>query len=429
MTISLGFFEVLSIRLGRVNVARRLPVASCGYLLALSLVLSLFVSAGPAFAQDAMTKAIALFQKRDYQSASLAFRELADSKQGATAHYYLGLCYIQLGHTSHAKVIFERLVQIWPNSAEAKLASNYLEGGAATASKSQSLKPEDAERDKASSALAAKILADLAEGGRPLSRAEWEKLPQKTRIPIERAEGHLWVRAKINGRYCRVVFDTGASKCGLSLYDFPDIVTSEQLAKAKVVPVARVYGVVPVKMLETDISIQDITRRVDTWFIREKGCSVIGQNFFKEYSYQVDDYYLRLTKAPYEGDAPVVATNGGAVNLAKRDRNDKFSLPFEKMGDTMLVDITVNGHPIKAVFDTGCARDGLVIHPSMHNELGITSQGRGFGMAERMEVGHMIKMSVQVTYENGLSHPLIGPKVFNRGYTVDQQAKRIRFDY
>jgi hypothetical protein len=95
----------------------------------------------------------------------------------------------------------------------------------------------------------------------------------------------------------------------------------------------------------------------------------------------------------------------------------------------MLVDITVNGHPIKACFDTGCARPGLVIHPSMHEQLGITSHNRFYGVAERMEVGHMTKMSVPVSYENGLSHPLIGPKVFDRGYTVDQQAKRIRFDY
>jgi Tfp pilus assembly protein PilF len=293
-----------------------------------ALALSLLLSSGAVFAQDAMSKAIALFQKKDYQTASQAFRALADSRQGATAHYYLGLCYIQLGHTSHAKVIFERLIQIWPNSAEAKQASSYLNGVGAAASPSPAEKTADAERDKASSALAAKILADLGQRGNSLTRAEWEKLPQKTRIPIERADGHLWVRAKINGRYCRVVFDTGASKCGLSLYDFPDLIPSDQLAKAKVVPVARVYGIVSVKMLETEISIQDITRRVDTWFINEKGCSVIGQNFFKEYSYQVDDYYLRLTKAPFEGDEPVIATGGGALALAKRDRNDKFSLPF-----------------------------------------------------------------------------------------------------
>jgi predicted aspartyl protease len=400
-------------------------------ILGLILTPAMALSTGVASAQDAMTKAVSLFQKKDYQAASQSFRALADTKQGATAHYYLGLCYIQLGHLSHAKAIFERLVQIWPSSAEAKLATNYLNGpGAASVSATASEKAADAERDKASSALATKILAQIAEaGGHSLTRAEWEKLPQKTRIPIERAEGHLWVRAKINGRYCRVIFDTGASKCGLSLYDFPDLIPKEQLDKAKVVSVSRVYGMVPVKMLETEITIQDITRRVDTWFINESRCSVIGQNFFKEYSYQVDDYYLRLTKAPFDGDEPAVATKSGAALQAKPDRNDRFSLPFERLGDTMLVDITVNGHPIKACFDTGCAREGLVIHPSMHNSLGISGYGRGIGVADRVEVGHMTKMSVQVTYENGLSHPLIGPKVFNRGYTVDQQAKRIRFDY
>ncbi len=425
MTISLGFFKVLSIRLGRVNAARLLATASCGCVLALSLVLS----AGPAFAQDAMTKAIALFQKKDYQSASMAFRELADSKQGATAHYYLGLCYIQLGHTSHAKVIFERLVQIWPNSAEAKLASNYLEGGGATTAKSQSLKPEDAERDKASSALAAKILENLSKFRKPLTRAEWAKLPEKTRIPLERANGHLWVRAKINGKYCRVVFDTGAEVCTLSVADFPDLVSRDQLMQGKVVGVHRVYGLISGRMVETEISIQDITRKIDTIFISEPNCSVIGQNFFKEYSYQVDDYYLRLTKAPFEGDEQNAATGSSVSVMAKPDRNDKFSLPFEKQGNNMMVEIFVNGHPIKACFDTGCGTEGLVIHPRMQGPLGVTSRGYGRGVADRVEVGHMIKMGLPVDYANGLSHPLIGPKVFNRGYTVDQQAKRIRFDY
>lgn len=95
----------------------------------------------------------------------------------------------------------------------------------------------------------------------------------------------------------------------------------------------------------------------------------------------------------------------------------------------MMVEIFVNGHPIKACFDTGCGTEGLVIHPSMQGPLGVTSRGYRRGVADRVEVGHMIKMGLPVDYANGLSHPLIGPKVFNRGYTVDQQAKRIRFDY
>ncbi|MBP6747230.1 tetratricopeptide repeat protein [bacterium] len=408
------------------NVSRKLKRSGA---VTCALALTLLLSSGAVFAQDAMTKAIALFQKKDYQAASLAFRALADSKQGATAHYYLGLCYIQLGHTSHAKVIFERLIQIWPNSAEAKQASSYLNGAGAAASQSPAEKTADAERDKASSALAAKILDNLSKLRRPLTRAEWAKLPEKTRIPLERANGHLWVRAKINGQYCRVVFDTGAEVCTLSVADFPDIVSREQLKQGKTVGVQRVYGLIAGRMIETEISIQDVTRKIDTIFIAEPNCSLIGQNFFKEYSYQVDDYYLRLTKAPFEGDEQTAATRSSVSVMAKPDRNDKFSLPFEKLGNNMMVEILVNGHPIKACFDTGCGTEGLVIHPSMQGPLGVTSRGYGRGMADRVEVGHMIKIGLPVDYANGLSHPLIGPKVFNRGYTVDQQAKRIRFDY
>lgn len=416
----------------------RFKVAACAATLWCALLVpSLALPQSAAFAQDAMTKAIALFQKKDYRGASQSFRALADSKQGATAHYYLALCYIQLGYKPQAKVIFERLVQIWPGSPEAKLATDYLNGpGAGSASVvasavNSSEGSADAVRDKASSALAAKILADLSGRSGSLTRAEWEKLPQKTRIPIERANGHLWVRAKVNGQYCRVIFDTGATVCTLSLYDFPDLVSKEQLAKAKSVAMGRVYGVVSVKVLETEISIQDISRRVETCFIAEPNCSLIGQNFFKEYSYQVDDYYLRLTKAPYEGDQPTVAATNSSMDSAKnKAKNDKYSIPFEKLMDTMLVDILVNGHPIKACFDTGCAAEGLVIHPRMMSQLGITVRSNHRGpVADRVEVGHIIKMGMEVDFANGLTHPLIGPKVFDRGYTVDQQAKRIRFDY
>ena len=396
--------------------------------IAVAAALVFSFSSSAAFAEDAMSKAVVLFQKKDYQTAAQSFRALADSKQGATAHYYLGLCYIQLGHQPHATAIFERLCQIWPESSEAKLAAKYLNSAS---SSSGSTEQGLSDNTKAMLALAAKRAADTNGYGAPLTRAEWEKLPAKTRIPIERVGGHLWVQVKINGQYCRMAFDTGATLCTVSVVDYPNVVSPSELRNAKILRVGRVYGEVDTRCTETEISIQDITRRLDTCFINEKGCNVIGQNFFKEYSYQVDDFYIRLTKAPFAGDLPKVAAalpiSAARASLLKQ--NDKFTLPYELDGGTMLVNITVNGHPIKARFDTGCGAEGLVIHPSMNQYLEIKRAGRNLGVADRIEVGHITKMAVQVLYEVGLSYPLIGPKVFNRGYTVDPQAKVIRFDY
>lgn len=420
MIISHGIFK-----LNRLNL-RHLGAS----VLAMAMLWSADMFCSPAFAQDAMTKAIGLFQKKDYQAASQAFRAMADSKQGATAHNYLGLCYLQLGHQSYAQAIFERLVQIWPDSPEAKLASKCLGGPTGATAKKQPEQGALSEREKANNAMAKQIVAELSAQGGGLTRAQWEKLPQKTRIPIERQGGHLWLRVKVNGQDCRMAFDTGASICTVSVVDYPNVVPRSELLKAPVLPVSRVYGVVATRLLQTEISVQDITRKLDTCFINEQGCNVIGQNFFKEYSYQVDDFYVRLTKAPFPGDAPAIASvNSLSGARVTRKQNDKFSLPFEVDGGTLLVDITVNGHPAKARFDTGCGADGLVIHPSMNRALGITRVNPRFGVADRLEVGHITKMGVQVVYENGLDYPLIGPKVFDRGYTVDQQAKLIHFDY
>jgi hypothetical protein len=382
-----------------------------------------------AQAQDALTSAIASYNKRNYKAAAEALRPLAEAKLGATANYYLGLSYLQLGYAQQAQLTFELLVKQWPESQEARLASTYLAKVAPIGQKASPvglapLSPEQGGSHESG--------AGSGKGIKLITRAEWEALPKKTRIPIQREHGHLWVNAKVNGRYCKMLFDTGATGCCLSLVDFPDLVPKEVLQKAETTYVSRVYGVVPVKRLTTEISLQDIMRKVPTVFIQEKGCSLIGQNFFKEYSYQVDDFYLRLTKAPFEGEGAVVAgkSNLAAVlspaqsRLPVKTKNDKYSLFFEKEFDTMLVNIAVNNKPIKACFDTGCAPDGIVMNHAMAQDFGVRNN-----MLERLEVGPVIRMHVRVYYADGVRHPLIGPKIFNRPYTVDQELKQIRFDY
>lgn len=401
----------------------------------LALLIALCFSSNVAcLATDSLSEAIALFQKKDYKNAAESFRGLAKGEQAATAHYYMAICYTEMGYKPQAKVIFERLVQLWPQSQEAKYAVTYLSnlngspagGNAASASvhSTDVNAASVASSAKAVDEMSAKMLATIT-GHAAISRAEWQTLPQKTRIPIHRERGHLWITAKVNGQYCKMIFDTGASICTLSLADFPNLIPASDLAKAKTSWMARTYGRVQVKELVTEISLQDITRKVDTCFIGEKGCSVLGQNFFKEYTYEVDDYYLRLTKAPFEQESAATAGSTAKIDAAAKKRADKYSIPFEVQRNIMLVNIEVNGHPAKACFDTGCAPDGIVCHPSMNDSLGI----RENAMADRVVIGHMILSNVRVFYARGIDHILIGPKIFNRPYTVDQQAQRIRFDY
>lgn len=244
---------------------------------------------------EPLGKGIELFQKHNYKAAADAFQPLTKTSRGATATYYLGLSLIQLGFNPEAEVQFRRVLTQWPGSAEAKLAAAYLDH----------VSPAD-------SACAPKVpQIDL------VRKAEWEALPAKCRIPIQRENGHLWVTAIINGKPCKMIFDTGAATCCLSSVDYPHVFSSRQLAQAREGKGARVYGLVPMKFLSTELTLQDITRKLEIGVIQEPGCSLIGQNFLKDYSYEVDEEDKAKNKL---------------VNPLLRRLNEEFKINEDNLG-------------------------------------------------------------------------------------------------
>jgi hypothetical protein len=118
-----------------------------------------------------------------------------------------------------------------------------------------------------------------------------------------------------------------------------------------------------------------------------------------------------------------------ALPQAAKKKFDRYTIPFEKDHDTMLIDVEINGYKTKATFDTGCAPDGIVCHPSLIALAHLQHPTRMGNIADRLVIGSIIKMDVPVYYASGLRYPLIGPKVFNRPFTVDQAEQCIRFDY
>lgn len=306
----------------------------------------------------------------------------------------MGLSLVQLGFNPEAEVQFRRVVAQWPGSAEAKLASAYLD-----------------HVSQADPARAPKVpRVD------PVRKAEWDALPAKCRIPIQRENGHLWVTAIINGKPCKMIFDTGAATCCLSSVDYPHVFSARQLVQARDGKGARVYGLVPMKFLSTEVTLQDITRKLEIGVIQEPGCSLIGQNFLKDYSYEVDDFYLRLTKTPFEADKV----------MASGTLSDKFTVPYTTENNTMFVPVLLNRKPVRAEFDTGCAPDGIVINASKRKEYGVDPKT---DLLERFEMGPVILLGVKVYYAEGIKEPLIGPKLFNRPYIVDPTRKIIKFQY
>jgi tetratricopeptide (TPR) repeat protein len=150
-------------------------------------------------ADESLNTAIALYTSKDYKGASESFYRMAQANPSPTATYYLALCYEQLHYHPQAVELFGRICKQWPASDEARQSTDYLQ-------KLNDLAGARKENAAAPNPDPATALANAL--NKPISRAEWEALPAKVRFPITREHGHMMVTAKINGKYCKLAFDT-----------------------------------------------------------------------------------------------------------------------------------------------------------------------------------------------------------------------------
>lgn len=369
-----------------------------------------------------LQQGITLFNQKQYDAAMPVFTKAA--QQGnIRATYYLGLCHQQLRHDDKAIELFKHIKTNFPKSEEATYCNAFLEKLPAGAPVSVAPKTD---LDK----VKAKV--------EQLSAAQWKALPDTARIPFQMKHGHMFVQAKVNGRYCDIVFDTGASACVMSLHEYPDLFPAAEIEKAPVIPVSRPHGMVTMRMVTGEITVDRVTRRLAVLLTREPGVSVIGQNFFKEYSYEIDGFYIRLTKAPFSSpiaEAERKASGSQSVNAAvatapvKVAKADRYSVSFKREGNVMIVDILVNGRSTKAIFDTGCAPDGVVMPMNFMERLGIQHNSDGY-YAENVEIGPITRKFARVHFANGLRELLIGPNFFgDRRYIVDPASNLIKFQY
>jgi predicted aspartyl protease len=365
---------------------------------------------------DDLQQAVRLFNAKNFKASASLFSRLTQSSKSPTPSYYLALCYQKLNAERAAQELYARICKQWPGTSEARLAKEYLNNVASVIAKEAPTRMEVENND---------LSADPV-----LSQQEWDRLPLRTKIPYSKENGHMMVNAKINGKYCKVIFDTGATLCGISKRDFPNVVASLDLANGTPAYTRRPAGMAPVWECMADISLQDISRNLRLQVIDEPDVTTIGQNFFPEYSYQIDDFYIRLTKSPHRLQA-----DAKQLTVVK----DKYSIPFELFQNLMLVEIEVNGKTIKAIFDTGCAANGLVYPSSEFENLGLkiknpfplagVTPGPDRAFANKVAIGPVTKFEVRAYPAEGLIYTLIGPKLFDRPYSVDQVAKIIRFDY
>lgn len=414
--------------------------------LAVLMVALVLVHCAPScFAQGAeeFQRGTAAYGQKNYAAAIGHFTQSAQ-KGNVTATYYLAMCHLGLKQNAKAIELFQHISKNFPNTQEADLANKYL----GSLGQAPGVAATQMSAVKSSAESAAEAMIEKAE---KLSEAQWKALPQTARIPFQMKNGHMYVQTKIKGRYVNIIFDTGASMCGISRTDFPDLFSAAEIEKGPEIPVSRPHGVQLMHLVNGEVSVDRITRNCTFMVTNEPGVSVIGQNFFKEYTYEIDGFYIRMTKAPYVSPLIAKAKAEAKLNEVKAappgktgsaqtrsvstsasspvNSSDKYTVPFEREKNCMIVEVMVNGKPTKATFDTGCAPDGLVMPMWFVKKLGIEHNSDGY-YAERAEIGPIIRKYAKVHFANGLDCILIGPKFFgDRPYTVDPTNNVIKFQY
>ncbi|MBY0359236.1 MAG: aspartyl protease family protein [Candidatus Obscuribacterales bacterium] len=353
----------------------------------------------------AYLRGVSFYNEKNYPQALKHFvAAVKTNPNNATALYYAGLCYSRSNAHDQASQIFRLIVQRFPKSQEAKLASTYL--SAAPASPVQT------------TTTAA-------------SAARSESLPDQVIIPFSKGlGGHLMVDGELNGRPLRMIFDTGANSCCFGQNSLDQAGVSEQ-ASRNAGYASGVGGNIPVKTMTASIKAGNLCRRLPILVQKNLFAPLLGQPFYEGYDYYIDN-------------------NAGIIRFTKQGSNsksqsfDSVEIPYVEMGSShIFVEADIDGCKLPVCFDTG-AGGGISMSLTQLAAAGMSipqdavpTRVRGVAgeslawtfKARVVRVGAIQKAGLPVTVLQGsLPCALIGEDFFGqRTYTIDKVKKVIRF--
>jgi predicted aspartyl protease len=376
-----------------------------------------FLTLQPTLAADAQLQAGAhLYERKQYAAALEEFKKVANPQFHVTALYYEALCQQQLGRRAKGDAILQEIINKYPNSPEAAPANGYFiarASNAELASISRTSPPPSTARASGSS------------GGPGYSS------PSSCVVPFRRgSHGHLFVRLTLNGRPVEVMFDTGAESCMISKNQLVSAGVSYQPTGNHTSVRGVGANVLPAEVVSFDTGLGDIMKSCPFYVVSDYAIEpLLGQNFFKEYQYQIDGAagVIRFTKAGSQAAA------GGY---------DSINVPYTDFGQEMLVRAKVDGHDCPMFFDTGAfsnlfpsriwAAMGMTIPSNavMIQTGGVGGSAPGYRFkVDRLELGAVSKSGVEVIVTNSpIEYPLLGQEFFkDRQFTIDSSKHVIRF--
>jgi clan AA aspartic protease (TIGR02281 family) len=394
----------------------------------------------PAWAGEPnFDRGVELYKKGKYKEALPFFQKaILANRTSPTPYYYRAVCLQQMGNTTAALALYGQIQQSFPTSQEARLAATVLNRSASAAVAAASASAA-AGSSLSSATIAAAAIPQASANLTTFDAAnateeELSRLPDETKVPFTRTTGgHIWVNVWVNKRPMQVMFDTGASTCLFGLNQLQAAGISPQLTDQKLAIGGVGSHAETARAAIMDIQLGDIDRHMPVMVCDHASAPpLLGETFFNGYRYDIDN-------------------QGGFIHFMKKSGShtrfaeamDTMDVPFQQVGNNMVVEAKINGNPCPMFFDTGAfgvclsymAAISCGLHipsdatPKMTGGVGGASMGYEFEV-DRLELGPIVKTHIPiiVMMHGGPPLPLLGQSFFkDRRYTIDNDKHVIKF--
>ncbi len=372
-------------------IERRLPIFFV-------LILAQFALASAAFADDALSRGIELYNRKRFSDALQFFSNWKSGTELESKRlYYCALCYIQMSQADKATELFRKIETKYKGTEAAQLAHGFLMQNLA--------KPNALTQNEASD-------------------------PVEFSIPFRRtSKGQMAVQADLQGRGMEMIFDTGAEEClfGRNQIESANLKDAD---RERMPPLNTVSGPVPVYKLNAVIKLGSLKRTLPIMVqdaVMES--PILGQPFFNGYDCSIDGQ-AALMRFHRTG-----STRGTFLV-------DSFAVPFVADGDKMIVTTRFNGRNVDMCFDSGSF--GVCLSKEQAEQLRVkvgdtppTTSTRGpngayvnsWDMFADITLGDIRKQHFPIrVIDCKTAYPLLGLNFFgDRIYKIDREKKEIRF--
>ncbi len=312
----------------------------------------------PAWADDAFTKGVNTFNKRDYKSALVQFEAIVKREpRNAYAVYYVAICNQYLGKPEVARKLYRNLVDNFPGTSACRMAETAL-----------GLQPPIGIPNNVNAASTTSATST----GVPNSTAVPTGPAQETVFIDASKQGHMLVPATVNGHSIKMLIDTGTSACLFGKNHLKQLGINEPTGPATGKAYTSAGHPYNVWQVPVDVQIGNIKQRL-TVNVQEKQDwdPLLGWSFFRGQSILFNNTrgQLGFYKAMPRNEVP-----SGAVHV-----------PLEVDARNIAVRVKINGIETPANIDTGAqlcrvyqkdsSRLGVVAPPGAKPDTSITDDG------------------------------------------------------